>query len=131
MIKTVYDDPYLRAELEPRDLVLRVARTAKPFENLALAETSHRSLAEASSALPKGVRMLLDLRDAPSRNDPEFEAVIARHRRPIFEGCRKVAVLVKTAVGKLHVTRMHHDEREPARVQVFDDEDRAFEWLLA
>jgi hypothetical protein len=55
--------------------------------------------------LPPDLALLIDARDAPARNDAEFEETFARARRPILAQFGRVAVLVRSAVGKLQVTR--------------------------
>lgn len=128
MIRRVHEDPWFVVDHNPADKVYRVARTSKPFADLAEAERAYGAFDLAISAVPPGSRLFLDLRDAPPRNDPEFEAAVKRVRDRAFARFAKVAVLVRTAVGKLQVQRMN--KGLPPTVGTFDDEDRAFDHLL-
>ena len=50
---------------------------------------------------------LYDVRSAPTRrNDPEFEKVIQERRADLLKRTPVIVVLVKTASGKMQVTRM-------------------------
>lgn len=54
--------------------------------------------------------IIVDMRQAPSRNDPEFEDAMSQMRSEIFRHYARVAVLVTSAVGVLQVNRMARDE---------------------
>jgi hypothetical protein len=75
-------------------------------------------------------RLLLDLRAGPpGRNDPEFERAGEAWRRQIAADFDRVAVLVRTAVGKLHVQRLAREVgKEPA---IFMSEAEALAFLGA
>lgn len=128
MIKNLHEDAFFRVEHAADMGVHRVARTSKPFADITECETAYGAVERALSSIPVGGKLLLDIRDAPPRNDPEFEAIVKRVRDRIFGRFSKVAVLVKTAAGKLQVLRMQ--QGQPGTVAVFDDEDRAFDHLL-
>ncbi|WNG14507.1 hypothetical protein [Cystobacter fuscus] len=49
--------------------------------------------------------LLADLRAAPGRNDPAFEATMNRLTPRWCEGFRKVGVLVQTVIGQMQVQR--------------------------
>ena len=52
-------------------------------------------------------RLLLDLRAGPpGRNDAEFERASEKWRESLAHDLERVAILVRTAVGKLHVQRL-------------------------
>lgn len=106
--------------------VVRVARTATPFETAEDLERAHQEVGRALDALPRSrLGVLVDLRQAPARNDPEFERLMPGHRRRIFEGFARRAVLVQSAVGKLHVQRHARTDGFPD-LKVFTDEAAAF-----
>lgn len=102
-----------------------VARTDRGFTSAGELDTAHRDLAAALDRLPrKRLGLLVDLRRAPARNDPEFERQMPEHRARLFEGFARRAVLVKSAVGKLHVQR--HAQSDGLRdLAVFTDEAQA------
>ena len=88
--------------------------------------------AELSREMRKaGVRrLLLDLRGGPpGNNDPEFERAGADWRRELASGFERVAILVRTAVGKLHIQRLGREAgRMPA---IFMSEAEALAYLGA
>lgn len=102
-----------------------VTRTDRSFTSAAELDTAHRDLAAALDRLPrKRLGLLVDLRRAPARNDPEFERQMPEHRARLFEGFARRAVLVQTAVGRLHVQR--HAQSDGLRdLVVFTDEAEA------
>jgi len=128
MIQRVHEDTWFVIDHNPSDRVYRVARTKAPFADLGEVERAYGALHRQVADVPPGSRLLLDMREAPPRNDPEFEAAVKRARDRSFSRFGRVAVLVRTAVGKLQVHRMNQDLS--ASVAVFDDEDRAFDHLL-
>jgi hypothetical protein len=77
----------------------------------------------------KRLRLLIDLRAAPGRNDPEFEQAMTTRRRELMRGFPKVAILVQTPVGELQVARITREDGSDSRV--FSDETKAVAWLGA
>ena len=73
------------------------------------------------------VALLVDLRDVVGRNDPEFEEVIAPHRRRLMQSFGRAAVLVRSSVGAMQIRRLF--AADGLSVEVFGDEDEALEWL--
>ena len=128
MIQRVQEDTWFVVDHNPKDRVYRVMRTKVPFKDIAEVERVYGALHRLVATVTPDSRLLFDLREAPSRNDPEFEAAIKRVRDRAFARFAKVAVLVRSAAGKLQVQRMNRGQ--PAPVAVFDDEDRAFDHLL-
>jgi hypothetical protein len=49
--------------------------------------------------------LLIDSRQAPARNDPEFEKTLAPLRQELLRDFARTAILVQTAVGALQVSR--------------------------
>jgi hypothetical protein len=81
----------------------------------------------AALAKSRARRVLVDLRASPpGRNDPEFEKSTEKFRASLG-AYERFAILVRTAVGKLQLTRM---SRETGRVApVFMDEAEALAFL--
>jgi hypothetical protein len=75
-------------------------------------------------------RLLLDLRGGPpGRNDPEFERAGESWRRQLATDFDRIAILVRTAVGKRHVQRLGREAgRAPA---IFMSEAEALTFLSA
>lgn len=75
------------------------------------------------------LRLLIDLRAAPGRNDAEFERAMATRRSQLMRGFAAVAILVQTPVGELQVGRITREDG--ANAKVFSDEAKALSWLAA
>jgi hypothetical protein len=72
--------------------------------------------------------LLMDMRDGPTHHaSPEFERVLAEYRPRILSGFERIAMLVKTSVGKLQVNRMAREDN--INVRIFDDEADALAYL--
>ncbi len=73
--------------------------------------------------------LLLDIRDGPIRNDAPFEQAVRPYQEAVTKRFARVAVLVKTPVGKLQAGRvMRSIEHGP---RVFIDEREAIAFLDA
>lgn len=73
--------------------------------------------------------LLIDVRQAPLRNDSNLEAAIDREIHMIVPGFQKWAVLVRTSAGALQVNRVSR-VRRPEDPYVFRDEAEAVAWLV-
>ncbi len=107
----------------------RVTRLPTPPPSPAEMATQWAALGAALRAA--GVRrLLLDLRGGPTgRNDPEFERAGESWRRQLATDFDRIAILVRTAVGKLHVQRLGREVgRTPA---IFMSEAEALAFLAA
>ncbi|MEZ4335045.1 MAG: hypothetical protein R3B82_00265 [Sandaracinaceae bacterium] len=117
----VLENEYLRAELleERRVLILRRLPTPGPAAEVIGAYTA----ALADGRHFQGYSIVLDLREGPSRNDPEFEGSLGEMRRQLDRFFRRTVMLVGTAAGALQVRRL---AREQGRdVLVANDEAEA------
>jgi hypothetical protein len=66
---------------------------------------------------------LYDVRDAPEmRNDPEFERIVKDRRPDLLKRSPYLAVLVKTAAGRMQVSRLAAKE---TTITVYSDFDQA------
>lgn len=100
--------------------VIVARRTSAPFEDVAEVETVHAALLVALAGIPRSqCALVIDLRSAPSRNDPAFEKALAPYRRRLMEGWKHCVALVRSAVGRLQVQR--HGREDENAVHVLDD----------
>ena len=122
--------PHGAVEMDrPRRLV-RMVRSGTPFNAIEEVRAFYESVAIAVEKLERRALMLLvDLREAPARNDPAFETTVAGYRKRMFADFARIGILVKTAAGKLNVSR--HAKDDGHEVTVFHDEDAALAWLDA
>jgi hypothetical protein len=110
-------------------MLVRITRLSAPFESIEEIDLEAARLGSVLDRLHGEWRILIDLRAVPLRNDPAFESAVPRLRRRIFTGAARAALLVRTAVGALQVTR--HIREDHATAEVFDDEARALAYLKA
>ena len=71
---------------------------------------------------PARLRLLVDVRDGPARNDPAFEAKMNVHMQALVGRFEKCAVLVRSAVGVLQVKRLVRPYDDAIEGSVFRDE---------
>lgn len=117
-MSVAHDSPYYRVELE--DGYVRVRRTAQVWADIGALDAEHADLERALATL-RGVPLLVDLRDAPGRNDPGFEERMRTHRQMIFRGAPRACVLVRSAAGVLQVRRHMKEDGFEGRVVVTND----------
>jgi hypothetical protein len=121
--------PHVTISREPGQSFIRLVRTAEPIRSLADVEVAESVLERAA---PKAERakmgLLMDVREAPMRNDPEFERTIAPRVARLGAGFGRTAVLVRSAIGKLQVARQSRDVTGSA-IATFDDENEAVAFL--
>jgi hypothetical protein len=109
-------------------LILIARRTANEYESADEVRASFAGLQKALSEYDrKRFSLLVDLRSAPHRNDPEYEKVASLEPVALTKGFARVAGLVKTAAGKLQVGR--HIRNSGIKMELFNDEAEALEYL--
>jgi hypothetical protein len=126
--RTLVDSAYFRLTVNEPLGVARLQRTATAFPDSEALRIAALEVEHAASRLPRGMGLLIDARDAPARNDQEFEQQFTRARRPILACFARVAVLVRSAVGKLQVARYGREDGVQSQL-VFADEAEALEFL--
>lgn len=118
---------YMRVEELP-GRVIRVTRSGEGFDSLLELRRAYSEVNRLlDSVRQHGYALLVDVRDAPSRNDPEFERTIAPLRAELFAGFRRKAVLARTPAGRLQVQR--HSREDQGSFRVFGDEQQALAYL--
>jgi hypothetical protein len=121
----LYCDEYYRVTAQ--DDVVRIERLPPPFPSIFMMREANDALLEA---LRKSEikRCLMDTRyGAPPRNDEEFEHANEDLRRGMGAQFNRVAVLVRTASGRLQAARLMRETGYEPRV--FMDEAEALAYL--
>jgi hypothetical protein len=125
-MKTLHTSAYYDISIDG-DLV-RVKRTPAQFADTQAIAAETKKLKEVLHGREaKELTILADLRDGPMRNDPAFEQA-SKEMREFMTSFRRAAILLKTAVGKLQVTRLSRD-LQPGNMRMFDDEAEALAFL--
>ena len=108
--------------------LVRVKRTSNGFATTDECDRAHREAIRVLDMLSRRtLHVLVDLRDAVGRNDPAFEEMMKKHRKELFVRFARAAALVRTASGKMQVSR--HMREDGLVVGVFLDEDAALAYL--
>src|SRR5689334_17462844 len=88
--------------------------------------------AEFERAVPRDQRgalsLLQDVRDAPFMGDPELERSLVENAERVLGGFARLAIVMRTAVGRLQASRMNRDYGWSGRI--FDDETAARAYLM-
>ncbi len=125
----LYSDPHVSITIDAAAGLVRYVRSHEPYPTLDVLRDLHRKIRDELSRLPPGeLRLLIDVREAPARNDDPFEAEITRALRAIMPRFAARAVLVKSAVGLLQANRLAR-ARGDGELAVFGDEAEALEYL--
>jgi hypothetical protein len=110
--------------------VARVTRSGQRSESVdEITGAFDQAIAVLDTLDRRRLRLLIDLRAAPGRNDAEFERAMATRRSQLMRAFSAVALLVETPVGELQVGRITREDGADAKV--FNDEAKALLWLAA
>ena len=105
----VLRNPYFVVTLDDRSTsnqIVRMVRSSASFASIESLRDHHLQLVARFDRLGRKNRcLLIDLRDAPGRRDPEFEAVMRELRPKMFAGWRRIGVLTASALGMMQVRR--------------------------
>lgn len=125
----LFSSPQITLTTEPDVRLVRYVRTAVPYPSLDEYERLHERAAGYLDQLGRKRHVLLvDMREAVMNNDPSFERAAGRCRQLLVHDFRRMAVLVKTAVGALQVGR--HIREDALEAPIFNEETAAISFLL-
>jgi hypothetical protein len=128
MGQQVFQNEYFTVLVDERMGVVRTVRNDKPFASIGELDGVFAQLGDALDALGRArYGLLADLRAAPGRNDPQFEAAMLRLRPRWVGGFRKVGVLVRSTVGLMQIQR--HGRHDGDERIVSKDEDELLRYL--
>lgn len=123
----LYEDSWVVVSLDAARGLVRYTRSALPYATLEELERSFDGMRDLAAPVLRGTKLLIDLRLAPPRNDPVFEARTRNALDGLTKRFVRIATLVRTAVGKLQSARLAKERG--AESHVFDDEDAALAYL--
>src|SRR5262249_25431969 len=89
-------------------------RTPRAVSSLADLIAENEAVLTCLKGVPSGYGLGVDTRQAPLRNDADFEDAMARLRSGLTGHFRRTAVLLESNLGELQVTRLERDERRYA-----------------
>jgi hypothetical protein len=128
--KVVHASDYYEVLLHSGGRLVRVTRSAVPFASAQAVDAACRPIQQLLDGLDRAnVCLLIDSRNAPARNDPKYEEWFMPHRARMVSGLRRAAIVMRSAVGKLHAERVLKLDKTPETVRVFNDEVTALIYL--
>lgn len=107
---TLVASPYYVMEEDPDRRVVMLHRTPVAFESLEQLEEENEHIIRQIRADHADYGVVVDMRQAPVRNDPAFESSMRRLRAEVTQRFARLAVLLESAVGVLQVNRLDRDE---------------------
>lgn len=121
MTTVLWQDEWATVTVDGAIGLVRYVRNETPYPDPESVERSYASLGETLARIPPGMKLLIDIRRAPPRNDEAFEKRANVALGVMARRFAKIATLVSTAVGALQSKRLarerssssnvHHDER--------------------
>jgi hypothetical protein len=126
--RRVLKNDFIEAEVDYSRRIVIVTRNATAFRQ---PDEIDRTIAELTQALPDhlrtGSRILIDMRQGPTRPKPELDTAFERFRTETERGFERVAVLVESALGKVRSDRLK--STADTEVRIFQSLDDARAWL--
>ena len=124
----VYTNDHWVLERDTRKLLLAVRRSSKPYESTKEILDSFAALEDVLKGYNrKHFVLLVDMRQAPQRNDPAFEQAARGQPVALARDFIRVATVVATASGALQIGR--HVRASGIHMSVFSDEASALQDL--
>lgn len=93
--------------------VVWMVRNEVPLASLTDNAASWRTLISRSRRSYKGHGLVIDIRSARGRSDPEFDHQTKEFCAELFPHYNRVAILVASAVGRLSASRLARHEAVP------------------
>lgn len=128
--KVLFKDPYLILSVTESCGLYHFVRSTVPYPSLEAIETEYAAvLGIIATGLHPRRALLVDMRLAPARNDPAFEETQRHYRQRMLSRFLRIATLVNTPAGLLHVQRFSREDR--IKVVGFTSEHDALQYLLS
>jgi hypothetical protein len=126
MRRDIHRNDHYRVDFDDETRLIRMTRSAVP-QSVAMLDAITSEMVQVLGPL-RPARVLIDMRLAPGNNTPEFEQAAVVATRRLLNGFSAVAVLIQTAIGKLHFQRLNRGSQW--QLQVFSDEAEALRFLV-
>ena len=125
----VYTSRHWLFEEQPEKRLAVLSRTPAVWSSLAELRAENETILGLLRDDQRGCGLLVDMREAPIRNDPEFEDAMAELRQRLTSHFERTSILLESEIGELQVTRLERDERRPTTVTT-RSESTALKFLL-
>lgn len=131
-VRELFDDEYFRLFVDEEG-IWHLVRSDRPIDQLddfiATCEDLRDVMTNSMTPGAGPRAMLMDTSQARARNDDDFEERTRQYRRLLRESFERVAVLLGSEVGKLHMARL--DRMDGLETAKFTDREQALAWLRA
>lgn len=125
---TLCDTEHYLLRLDRQCRLLIATRKPRPFESLAEIKPCFERIQRELAGVPRArYKLLVDVRQGPSRNDAAFEAELARYRGLLLFGFAKNAALRRTMAGQLQIQR--YAQKDSRDVLITSSPREAFAYL--
>lgn len=133
MQRVLFSDAHVIVTLDATSSLVRFKRTSQPYASLEVVRSVHAEVRRALRAeVKEPIKLLIDIRAAPARNDPAFEAEVVKTFQGLDVQFAAQVVLVQSAVGKLQAQRLARiTQLHGGGEVVFADEAEALAFLAA
>lgn len=131
--KLLYADAYVEVTFSSTEGVTRLVRSGTPYPDLSAVRRSYEALLKSLSLGLFGQKspfLIVDMRTAPARNDPQFEETQKEYRQCLLARFARIATLVSTRAGLLHVQRYSREDGTQ-NIHGFLSENDALHYLRA
>jgi hypothetical protein len=130
LTRVLFADAHVTLAYDEATGLVRYTRSSEPYASIADLRALHDKM---EAALPpffpsSGLKLLIDVRAAPPRNDEAFEEVVTGLLETFVRRFSAHAFMVRSAVGRLQTQRLART-RGDAHPSVFDDERAALRYL--
>ncbi len=125
--RDLVSNEYCRVIFDSTSQIVRFIRTEQPIRSI---EEANQYFGRAVAAIDvlgrSGIKLIIDVRNAPLRNDPQYEAAMAAYRHKMARDIPRVAVIVRTAAGRLHAQRLGKQDHIQQAIVGTDEEALAY-----
>ncbi len=122
----LYSSVHWIMEQQPAQKLVLLERTPVPWTQLEQLVEENIHILVCLNGLEPDLGLLVDMRQAPIRNDSSFENAMAALREGLHQHFQRVAVLLDSSLGELQASRIERDERNVALVTRSESNARSF-----
>lgn len=112
--RRVYSSAHWVFEERADESLAVLQRTPVAWTSLAQLSEENEAILESLGEHQRNQGLLVDMREAPIRNDADFENAMAKLRQGLTNHFKRMAILLESNLGELQVTRIERDERRNA-----------------
>lgn len=127
-VPALFSSRFWEMSSDPLKRLVRLTRTDQSFDSVSDVRIANDEVIQAMRLEHSRWGLVVDMRGAPARTDPGFEAAMRPLREAVERRYARTALLLSSAVGMLQVNRLTRDEG--ATTFVTTDENEAIDFAL-